>query len=227
MEIARVRIELAELLAHEGRFAEAAEQITRAFDEREGLGYRIPLVLEQLAGSDWYREVRADSGPAAAEIEERAEDVLWAHPPPGATVTKVGVLDHHNDQKRLSHVAFSANEGKVLPHRRFKAVRDWPLGVAIELLLSEDDSKVLRARRSELPLPSGLGQVIEGNYSIRDGQPYAFVRDARGETVFVPSDICQSLKIIDGTLVRCIVIRSLDKKRGVEGWKAVTVDAAD
>lgn len=227
MEIARVRIELAELLAHEGRFAEAAEQITRAFEERERLGYRIPLALQQLAGSDWYREVRADSGPTAEEIEERAEDVLWAHPPTGATVAKVGVLDHHNDQKGLSHVAFSANEGKVLLHRRFKAVRDWPLGVPVELLLSKDDSRILRARRTDSPLPSDLAQVVEGNYSIRDGQPYGFVRDARGQTIFVPPEICREIRVADGAVVRCTAIRALDRKRGVESWKAVTVEAAD
>ena len=226
MELARVRIELAELLAHEGRFAEAAEQITRAFEERDRLGFRIPLALEQLAGSDWYREVRADSGPGAAEIEEGAEDVLWAHPPPGATVAKVGVLDHHNDQKGLSHVAFSANEGKVLYHRRFKAVRDWPLGVAVELLLSEDDSKVLRARRTDAAVPDGMVQIVEGRYSTCNGQPYGFVRDARNERILVPSEICRGIRIADGAFVRCTAIRSLDKRRGVESWKAVMLEAA-
>jgi len=226
MELARVRIELAELLVHEGRFAEAAEQITRAFEERAKLGYRIPLVLEQLAGSDWYREVRADSGPTAAEIEERAEDVLWAYPPPGTTVAKVGVLDHHNDQKGLSHVAFSAKEGKVLHHRRFKSIRDWPLGVAVELILSEDDSKVLRARRTDAPVPDGMVQIVEGSYSTRDGQPHGFVRDARGQTIFVPPEVCRKIGIADGALVRCTAIRALDRKRGVESWKAVTLEAA-
>jgi hypothetical protein len=226
LELARVRIELAELLARESRFAEAAEQISRAFEERERLGFRSPLVLEQLAGSEWYREVRADSGPAAAEIEEGADDVLWAHPPPGATVARIGVLDHHNDQKGLSYVAFSANEGKVVPHWRFKAVRDWPLGVAVELLLSEDDSQVVRVRQTDAPVPDGMVQIVEGRYSTCNGQSYGFVHDARNERILVPSEICRGITIADGALVRCTAIRSLDKRRGVEGWKAATLEVA-
>lgn len=82
----------------------------------------------------------------------------------------------------------------------------------------------MRLRQS--PLPAGMVQIVEGTYSVRDGQPYGFVRDARGQTIFVPPEICREIRVADGALVRRTAIRSVDKQRGVESWKAVTLEAA-
>jgi tetratricopeptide (TPR) repeat protein len=83
-EIAKVRIELAELLAQAGRYDAAAHQLLRAKSYRETNNYRMPPLLMSLLQSDWFSNIDQQrvmlNSSFGNELTEQAFNVIGLDP---------------------------------------------------------------------------------------------------------------------------------------------------
>lgn len=220
-EVANTHISLARLLAQQQRFPEAAVQVRAALAYRQDNNFRVPQALEQLAGTDWYRELskRTDL-PRPPDMAEAAEAILFEGEQARMTY-RVGVLDHHNSDKALAHVAFSLEDGVVLPYRRFKDIRDIPIGRIVEVGFLDEARQPQRWRTTEHTSIDGFVKPMTGEMSKREDQSFGFLKTGTGERVFVHPALMERLPHADSKGLTCLAVMSRDKQ-GKPGWRALS-----
>jgi len=218
-EVARVRIRLAELLAAQERFDEAAFQAHLAADYREEHSFRTPAELSRLLQSDWYsREIATDRPkppPKAASAARKLIAELDARP----VVYSLGVVEHINEKKALTYVATGVESGSPMPHGRFPGIAEVEPGTIIEIGRTGPAEKPTDWRRAEAEVIPGFCEDVTGRIERHEGNSFAFLRNPRGD-VFIPPDLAK--EIGDGEVeertVRAVLLKA---KNGKVGWKAL------
>lgn len=224
-EVANTRIALARLLASAERFDEAAVQISKALEYRSQNNYSVPQALIQMAGSDWYRSRASRNDlPREPDVGDAA-DAIGFGGELGELVYRVGVIDNQNTEKALAHVAFSIDEGGVLPYRRFKGISDMQLGDIVEVGLADDDHRAINWRKSATTEIAGFSQQFVGELTQRQGQSFGFVVTERNCRVFVHPNLMGKSAPAARTLITCRAVMGKDKQ-GKEGWRALTLETA-
>lgn len=218
-EVARVRIRLAELLAAQERFDEAAFQAHLAADYREEHSFRTPAELSGLLQSDWYaREISADRlkpPPKAASAARKLLAELDARP----VVYSLGVVEHINEAKALTYVATGVESGSPMPHGRFPEIACVEPGTIVEIGRTDPAEKPTDWRLAETEVIPGFCEDVTGRLERHDGNSFAFLRNPRGD-VFVPPDLAKEVgggEVAERT-VRAILRKA---KNGKVGWKAL------
>ncbi|KIN78174.1 tetratricopeptide repeat protein [Sulfitobacter mediterraneus] len=218
-EVARVRIRLAELLAAQERFDEAAFQAHLAADYREEHSFRTPAELSGLLQSDWYAlEISADRlkpPPKAASAARKLLAELDARP----VVYSLGVVEHINEAKALTYVATGVESGSPMPHGRFPEIACVEPGTIVEIGRTDPAEKPTDWRLAETKAIPGFCEDVTGRLERHDGNSFAFLRNPRGD-VFVPPDLAKEVgggEVAERT-VRAILRKA---KNGKVGWKAL------
>lgn len=224
-EVANTRIALARLLASAERFDEAAVQIHKALGYRSQNNFSVPQALIQMAGSDWYRS-RASRNvlPREPDVGDAADAIAFGGES-GELVYRVGVIDNQNAEKALAHVAFSIDEGVVLPYRRFKGISDMQVGDVVEVGLAEVDHRTIKWRETAATRIDGFCQPFAGELTQRAGQTFGFVVTEDNCRVFVHPNLMRETALAAGTSITCRAVMGKDKQ-GKEGWRALTLEAA-
>jgi hypothetical protein len=218
-EAARVRIRLAQLLAEQERFQEAAFQAHLAAVYRENNGFRTPAELSRLLQSDWYsREIAADRLKAPPNAASAARKLLMevdARP----VVYSPGVVDHVNEEKALTYVATGVESGVPMPHGRFPDLANVEPGSIVELGRTSPNEKPTDWRQVETKAIPGFCEDITGQLEQHDGKSFAFLRNPQGD-VFVPPGLAKKIGSNEGAerTVRAIFRKA---KNGKVGWKAL------
>jgi len=131
------------------------------------------------------------------------------------------VLDHHNTDKGLAHVAFSLEDGVVLPYRRFKDIRNIPIGQIIEVGFIEEARQPQRWRTTEHTKIDGFVKTMTGEVSQHDGQSFGFLKTSNGDRAFVPPPLMEHLPNAESKALTCLAM--MDKnKQGEPGWRALS-----
>lgn len=218
-EVARVRIRLAELLATQERFPQAAFQARLAAKYREEHNFRTPPELSRLLQSDWYkREIATDrpKPPLKAAIAARR---LIAEIDARPVVYSLGVVEHINEKKALTYVATGVESGFPMPHGRFPEIAEVEPGTVIEIGKIGPAEKPTDWRPSEAGVILGFCEDVTGRIERHEGNSFAFLRNSRGD-VFIPPDLAK--EIGDGEVkertVRAVLLKS---KNGRVGWKGL------
>jgi hypothetical protein len=219
-EVANTRTSLARLLAREQRYPEAAVQVRAALAYRQDNHFRIPPALGQLAGTDWYRELseRTDL-PRPPDMTEVAEAILFEGEHARMTY-RVGVLDQHNTDKALAHVAFSVDEGAVLHYRRFEGIREVPVGEVLEVGFIDHLPQPKQWRATPQKLIDGFLKPMVGQVSQRSGQAFGFLVTGDNDKAFIPPGLLEPLVKSHDQVKKGLTMMSKDKK-GKLGWKVI------
>ena len=218
-EVARVRIRLAELLAAQERFDEAAFQAHLAARYREEHGFKTPAELSRLLQSDWYmREFRTDRPKPPPKAGGEARKLL-AELDARPVVYSLGVVEHINEEKALTYVVTGVESGSPMPHGRFPEIAEVEPGTIIEIGRTDPAEKPTDWRRAEAEVIPGLCKDVTGRIERHEGNSFAFLRNPQGD-VFVPPDLAK--KVGDGEAAERTVRAVLRKaKNGKVGWKAL------
>ena len=217
-DVAKVRIQLAERLARAGRFDEAAQQARLALAYREQHGFKRPPLLQQLLGSDWYRQVVADGRPAPLPRAETAAQALLRELERPRLAWSIAVIDHVNTDKALSFAVTGADAGFSLPHRKFPGIAELPPGTFVEVGHAgkgiPHDWRLSGCRS----LPN-VCETFSGLLEQRPDKDFAFIRCGKND-VFVPPALASALAPGPAHEVTCLAIRRANKQ-GRIGWRAV------
>lgn len=225
-EVANTRIALARLLASAERFDDASIQVRKAVEYRTQNNFSVPQALMQLAGSDWFRSRagRADL-PREPDVCDAAESITFGGVS-GEIVYRAGVIDNQNAEKALAHVAFSVDEGVVLPYRRFKGISEMGVGDIIEVGLADDDQRAIKWKKSAAKTLDGFVRLFAGELTQRTGQSFGFVVTEDNERIFVHPNLLAESALSTGSSITCRAAMGKDKQ-GKQGWRALTLEATN
>ena len=225
-EVANVRIRLADHLARENRFCEAARQAQLVAQYRTRNNFRVPQALQQLLASDWYKLAQSSNTfRELPKVDEPARKLLRELDRQNLEFT-LGIIDNINPAKALSHAATGKDEGFVLTYRDFPEIAQLPLGTVIEIGHAKDDTRAIDWRRSKSDGLPDCCEFMTGTLTRREEQAFAFIRGEQGD-VFVPPTLAGKFNAGEAHEVACVVIFSRSKQ-GKLGWRALKlVDEED
>lgn len=218
-EVARVRIRLAELLAAQERFSEAAFQTRLAAGYRDENGFKTPVELSCLLQSDWYtREIAADRSSSPPRVAGAARKLL-AELDQRPVAYSLAVVEHINDNRALTYVATGIESGYPMPHGRFPEIAGVEPGTIVEIGRTGPTEKPMDWRRAEARTIPGFCEDITGRIERHEGNSFAFLRNPHGD-VFIPPNLAKALGHgdIEKRTVRAIVRKA---NNGKVGWKAL------
>ncbi|WP_298236613.1 tetratricopeptide repeat protein [uncultured Azohydromonas sp.] len=226
-DVAGTRVRLADLLAQQQRFDEAAVQVHHSLAFRRDNGFKVPQELLQLAGSGWFRQrpdlarlpLEPDMAREARQILDNLDERL--------VVFRPGVVDHQNPQKSLAHVAFGPDEGVVLYYNEHAGADQLAAGQIVEVGQVQGRGRPVCFRPSAVDSIDDFCRRLSGEVSQRDGQSFGFMTTPLGERVFVPPTLMDQLseKHLHGP-VQCVAYMSKDRQ-GKPGWRALSWIQAD
>ncbi|MEY4562768.1 MAG: hypothetical protein RLZZ618_2045 [Pseudomonadota bacterium] len=220
-EVAKVRIHLAQRLALEGRFNEAALQASLALKYREQNGFKVPQELAQQIASDWYQQaVATNKLQNLPNVQTAANALLHELDRQSLTYTK-GVVDHINAEKALSYVATSISAGFALLHSKFPQLAAMPPGTLVEIGRATPDGPPLDWRPCEAQSLPGLCETLSGTLERQADKDFTFIRTGRDD-VFVSPALATEFAPGQRYDVSCLAIRRTNKQ-GKTGWRAVNV----
>lgn len=225
-EIANTRIALARLLASAERFDDAASQIRKALEYRSQNNFSVPQALTQMAGSDWFRSrTNQTNVTQEPDVSDAAEAIAFGGAS-GGIVYRAGVIDNQNAEKALAHVAFSIDEGVVLPYRRFKGLSEMEVGEIIEVGFADDDQRAIKWKKSADRTLDGFVRQFDGELTLRTGQSFGFVISGNNERIFVHPNLLAESTYSTGSSIVCRAVMGRDKQ-GKQGWRALTLESAN
>jgi tetratricopeptide (TPR) repeat protein len=220
-EVGNTRISLARLLHEHGRDEEAAVQVREALAYRTSANYRIPEQLAKLSNSEWYRILAERSDlPAEPDVAAAAQEIVSAGSR-ARLVYRVGVIDNHNGEKALAHVAFALGDGSVLLYSKFNGIERREVGTLVEVGFIEGDSRAEDWRETGSTSIPGFVDRISGSVQRCDGHDYGFMSSSAGSVrVFIPPYLMAAAPPEIKEVASCVAVMSTDKK-GKKGWKAL------
>lgn len=226
-DVAGLRMRLAELLAQQQRYNDAAVQVHHALAFRRESGFRVPPELLQLAGAGWFRQrpdlMRLPPEPDTAQEVRQILDGLDDRP----MVFRLGVVDHQNLQKSLAHVAFGPDDGVALHHDRHAGADRLLPGQIVEVGQVQGRGRAVGYRLSEADSIGDFCRRLSGKVRQREGQNFGFLISPTGTRAFVPPALMERLpETPPRGAAGCVACMSRDKQ-GKPGWRAVGWIAAD
>lgn len=206
--------------------------------EDSGKALRARLVYEDSGGSRVLSAVRVANHPVLKQMQPGDAITVLADPEHPMKIVeirkrnadkpfdilpwKLGVVDHVNRRKNVTHVMWGRNEGGLLsglPYQQGDFVR------VKFISRNEGDSSfpneiVLHELTDEI-VPMDLAQYFKGKLRINREKGFAMAG-----SVFIPPDMVEEARLTskDGAIIGGLAVATLNIKTGKWGWKAVTID---
>lgn len=219
-DVLKTRVRLAECLVVANRYPEAARQVRTTLEVRQDHQWSTPQNLAQLARADWYQRFSVEANlPAEPDVTKEAEALIFGE----ETAVKIGVIDGQNVDKSLAHVAFSADDGIVLPYRKFRDAPKLVIGTLVEVRFRGEPPTPYSTTSPAITAIEGFCQTFAGILSRRPGQAFAFVEAENDERVFVPPHLLTDPKLAPNSPVNCQAVYVTDRKSGKLGWRALRI----
>ncbi|GIV07386.1 MAG: hypothetical protein KatS3mg017_0588 [Fimbriimonadales bacterium] len=211
---------LAELLAAQGRYAEAAWCAQRAYHYRTRHQWRIPEELAQLLETP--ELLQYPNAPDPQVDTRRFAERLLAPVAPEAIQQTHAVVDHHNPTKEITYLLFSPRNGAPLPHKRFPHLKSLPVGTIVELEYYTDDQgrqRIIYCQPTQLSEIADFVRTVQGTLRKSSNQEFGFIHTPTGERYFVPPQVAKELP--DNATVEALCVLKYNEKREREDWVAV------
>lgn len=219
-----IRRELVNILVRLKRYEEAAPQCKAICKILEKNGYTVNKVPEKdCVKTPWYLQFKdLDARRNARDLRGEAFKILQELDPK-ILVEKIGVLENHNLEKSLAYVAFGPQKGTLLKYKQFPAIRRAAPGTMWLVKMEEGGfaEEITPVEQREIP---GFFETFAGELEIPPNRSFAFVRDRKGNRIFVPGQAYETLRlVVEGQVCSGKAIKTLDKKKQELGWKALEI----
>lgn len=219
IEVAKIRIQLAQRLALVERYNEAANQAWLAIQYRKINGYRIPQGLQNILANNWYHDAVANNTlQPLPPMHSVACKILQELHRQRLTYTR-GVIDQNHSTNALTFLATGTESGIGLWNKKFPEIAKLPSGTVIEIGRRETDGPPLDWKISELQEITGLCQAFSGTVIRQADKDFAFVRCELGD-VFVPPELAKNFDPVQQYNVKGKAMRKINKQ-GKSCWSAI------
>ena len=216
-----VREKLAKLLVVQEKYPEAVVQIKKALELRKALGSKkISNDINQMISTDWYKKYTGTNLPKEIDVSSHVNDIIYNEE---ELVSRTGVVDNQNKNKKLAHVSFGLDDGVVLRYNQFSDIRSVGVGSVINVFFVKGSHSPIRWNESEQTSIDGLLQEFTGVLEQVPEKEFGFIRAASKESIFVPPDLMFTIKDKIKSKIQCMGMLSIDKNKGKEGWKALYI----
>ncbi|MDQ7040783.1 MAG: hypothetical protein Q9M35_07565 [Rhodothermus sp.] len=210
----RIHVALANLLAQQQRYDEAAAQLQAAQKLAPEVS-RPGNLYHRLCQQSWFRE-RAHRTDLPTEP---ALQIGWDYFLP--TQEKMGVIVSHQPEKARTVIRLSPTRVCSARHQDLPEVASLAPGTVVRLRVAGNEVLALEPR-PEATLPE-LVRPFQGHYQPVREKPFAFVRTDTGDRIFVPPGVASQLKLPRNARVQGLAERTLDLKKNRPGWSALTI----
>lgn len=213
---------LAQLLASQARYEEAAWFVEQAYKHRAQQGWKIPLELSQLRQTDWFQR-HANAPQPQVQTEPFARRFLSGISADTLQRTQA-VIDHHNTDKQITYLLITPREGITAPHREFPHLQRLPVGTVVEVAYAGSDGRkvVVECQAASVQEIEGLVRRVRGSFRKRPEQNFGFIQADTNERYFVPPALASQLS--NNTVVDAVCVLKHNEKRGQDNWVAVRVE---
>lgn len=211
-----VYVRLAQLLAQYSRFAEAAWCAKIARDTRESRGWKIPQELHELLGTGWF--TAHENAPKPKVPTDRFATLFVQGVSDASVQLKRAVLDHHNAEKGIAYLLWSAREGIPVSYRAFPEIRDASIGSMAEVEIAPGEGRTIVVACRLVPFEEipNFARQVRGRLQRRAEQSHGFVVADSGERYFAPPSVVGTQP--NGASVEAICVYKYNQKRDQESW---------
>jgi hypothetical protein len=221
-----IRRELVNILVRLKRYEEAAQQCRAICTILEKNGYTVTKAPEKdCLRTEWYRKFK-DLNKGIIERDVRGEAFkILQELAPKTFIEKIGILDNHNLEKAIAFVVFGPHENERTPlkYKHFPSIRGAAPGTMWLVKMEEGGfaEEITPVEQKEIP---GFFETFAGKLEIPPNKPFAFVRDRKGNRIFVPGETYGTLGlVVEGQVCSGKAIKTWDKKKKELGWKALEI----
>ena len=216
-----VYVRLAQLLAQQSRFAEAAWCAKIARDTRESKGWKIPQELHELLNADWF--AAHENAPKPKVPTDRFATLFVQGVSEANVQLKRAVLDHHNAEKGIAYFLWSAREGSPVSYRAFPNIQNAPVGSMAEVEIAPVEGRTVVVDCRLIPFEEipNFARLVRGRVSRRAEQGHGFVVADNGERYFAPPSVVGTQP--NGASVEAICVYKYNQKRDQESWVVVSL----
>ena len=219
--VVNTREKLAKLLVAQGRYVEAVVQITKTLKLRKTLGgNKISNDLNQMINTDWYKRYIDTDLPKEINVSDLVSDIIFNNE---ELISKIGVVDNQNKERKLAHVSFGLDEGVVLIYNQFSGISSTEVGTVINVFFEEGEHVPIRWEKSERTLINGFLQEFSGSLELVSEKEFGFIRVNSKESIFVPPHLMRAIEDKTKSKIKCIGMLTMDKSKGKKGWKALDI----
>jgi tetratricopeptide (TPR) repeat protein len=219
--LVKTRQRFAEFLIANNLYDEARFELDQLIRDREANGWRIPNVLLNWKGKEWYNSAKTkDSNKDFYRIHlDHAEDILFSSDPKQAIL-----VAHVNKEKQMiSYSIDKVNSGFF----KYKGLVHNPeVGELYDVRIAEKDeesgfTRINTLEKSDKTEHSMLKEE-EGKVRIKEGASYAFINDT-----FIDPNSVKKHNLRNEDKIRIKSILSFNKSKDNWGWKmAALIDVA-
>lgn len=220
----KIREELAKLLINQMLYDEAKTEIQNIVQTREKEGWRIPSNVNNWQQEPWFSEATAKQNNKDFYKSHlpAAEEILYSDIEP-----VIGVIDYVNTERGIAYFLVSKS---VTGNFKFNSKDLSPSpGDFVELKLTKAKGndgeyyRVLSFHPTDKPPSQDTLAEFEGRLNVitdKKGNNFGFVND-----IFVSPDLLKERELTDAVsvTVKGTAIISFNKKKGIWGWKAISL----
>lgn len=152
-------------------------------------------------------------------VETRPSPCLWDVFP-----TRIGVVDHVNQEKQVLHFIVDRMIGGVIPLAELPSIFKQGDAIAVKVSKrSTDKGTVYRVLHAEATDEKPSPQVRKGfDEAVRLSDGMGFT----DSDIFISPPLVAEFQLLDGQKVAGTAILNFNKKHGSWGWKAIKLDAS-
>jgi hypothetical protein len=142
-----------------------------------------------------------------------------------------GVVSQINIEKQFARVSVTAKFFGLLHFDTMPAAKDLVLGDVIIIYTHDQKSKdvdlipVLNFRKDSRHLVKGLYREFNGKVSIREGNPFGFIKDT--SDIFVSPALVSHYHLTDSMSISGWALSEWNKKKEQPGWSALIIEAPE
>jgi hypothetical protein len=210
--LGKVRIKLAALYIQRNQLDYARCQIDKVTENYLRHGWHLPSEVEYWIHQPWIRTVNPNSN-APLDYQTITDEILLKGTEEAIAI--VTYLDQNSHRSTLIYgrkisikqkLRFNVKTGDVLKINFIKE--------------SDDSTKVLSARRTDLPEGLDFAKKVEGTVKKRTDKPFAFLQTSNGDFFISPNVVNQNNRF-GGEILKSLVVYDYNRKKDTWDWTCV------
>ena len=213
--LGKVRIKLAALYIQRNQLDYAKYQIDKVINCYLPQGWHLPYEVECWIHQPWINTVEANNG-SPIDHMTITDDILCE-----GTEEAMGIVTYIDPNSHRATMVYG-KEKSLKQKLRFNV----KIGDVLRInYITEPDgtTRVLSARRNNLPSDLDYAKMVEGTVNKRADKPFAFLKTINRD-FFISPNVVSRYHIQGGETINCLVVYDYNRKKELWDWTCVKIN---